>query len=159
MVKNSRICGVIVLKPEFDEKHQLKVVVVNTFVTFASSQLFVSDVQQIYDAISGLDVNKELFSLPWRPCDLLCLVLFGVKNIMVLLLICRVCVLLVNKFKAKVFKKYSAGFPCYSLVHAFEFETEEYKVYVLNNKPVVRNEITMVNLFPALRARPVVKRL
>ena len=109
--------------------------------------------------ISGLDVNKELFSLPWRPCDLLCLVLFGVKNIVVLLLICRVCVLLVNKFKAKVFKKYSAGFPCYSLVHAFEFETEEYKVYVLNNKPVVRNEITMVYLFPALRARPVVKGL
>ena len=77
---------------------------------------------------------------------------------MVLLLICRVCVLLVNKFKAKVFKKYSAGFHCYSLVHAFEFETEEYKLYALTNKPVVRNEITMVYLFPALRARPVVKR-
>ena len=69
--------------------------------------------------------------------------------------LCAAC----QQIKAKVFKKYSASFPCYSLVHAFEFETEEYKVYVLNNKPVVRNEITMVYLFPALRARPVVKRL
>ena len=77
----------------------------------------------------------------------------------VMLLTYEVCVLFVDNVKAKVFKEYSAGFPCYSLVHAFEFETEEYKVYVLNNKPVVRNEITMVYLFPALRARPVVKRL
>ena len=78
-----------VFKNEFDEKHQLKVVVVNTFVTFASSQLFVSDLQQIYDAISGLDVNKELPSFLWRPDDLLCLVLFAFKKIMVLLLLCE----------------------------------------------------------------------
>ena len=97
-----------VFKNEFDEKHQLKVVVVNTFVTFASSQLFVSDVQQIYDAISGLDVNKELSSFLWSPDDLLCLVLFAFKKIMVLLLLCEAYVLLVNNVKAKVFKEYSA---------------------------------------------------
>ena len=69
---------------------------------------------------------------------------------MVLLLICRVCVLLVNKFKAKVFKKYSAGFPCYSLFHTFELEAEKYMVDMLNDKPLVRNEISMRYLFPAL---------
>ena len=51
------------------------------------------------------------------------MVLFAVKNIMVLLLMCRVYVLLVKNVKAKVFKEYSAGFPCYSLLHSFEVET------------------------------------
>ena len=76
---------------------------------------------------------------------------------MVLLLMCRVYVLLVKNVKAKVFKEYSAGFPCESLLHSFEVETEEYKVDMLNDKLVVRNEITMAYLFPALRARLVVK--
>ena len=43
------------------------------------------------------------------------------------------------------------------MLHSFEVETEEYKVDMLNDKLVVRNEITMTYLFPALRARPVVK--
>ena len=85
------------------------------------------------------------------------MVLFAVKNIMVLLLMHRVCVLLLNNAKAKVFKKYSVGFLCYSLPHTFESETEEYKVDILNDKLVVRNEINMVFIFPALRARPVLK--
>ena len=121
---------------------------------FASSQLFVSYVQQIYDVVSSLNVNKALASFPWRPDDLLCMVLFAVKNIMVLLLMYRVCVLLVNNVKAKVFKKYSVSFPCYSLLHTFEFETEEYKVDILNDKLVARTEINMVFIF---RARPVLK--
>ena len=144
-------------KKGFDKKHQLKVVVGNTFMTFASSQLFLSDVQQIYDVVSSLNVSKELSSFPWRPGDFLCLVLFAVKNIMVLLLMHRVCVLLLNNAKAKVFKKYSVGFLCYSLPHTFEPKTEEYKVDILNDKLVVRNEINMVFIFPALRARPVLK--
>ena len=37
-------------------------------------------------------------------------------------------VLFVDNVKAKVFKKYSAGFPCYSLLHSFKSEAEEYKV-------------------------------
>ena len=61
--------------------------------------------------------------------------------------------LLVNNAKAKVFKKYSVGFPYYSLLHTVEFETEDYK----DDKLVVRNEINMVYMFPALRARPVLK--
>ena len=76
---------------------------------------------------------------------------------MVRLLVCRICVLLVNNMKAKVFKEYSAGFPCYSLLHIFELEAEEYMVDMLNVKPLVRNEISMAYLFPALQARPVVK--
>ena len=129
---------------------------VNPFVTFASFQLFISDVEDIYDAITGLAVNKEIPSFPWSSMEARCLVLFAVKNIMVLLLMCRVYVLLVKNVKAKVFKEYSAGFPCYSLLHSFEVETEEYKVDMLNDKLVVRNEITMAYLFPALRARLVV---
>ena len=43
------------------------------------------------------------------------------------------------------------------MLHTFELEAEEYKVDMLNDKPVVRNEISMTYLFPALQARPVVK--
>ena len=43
------------------------------------------------------------------------------------------------------------------MLHSVEVETEKYKVDMLNDKLVVRNEITMTYLFPALRARPVVK--
>ena len=67
------------------------------------------------------------------------------------------CVLFVVNVKAKVFMEYSAGFPCYSLLHTFELEAEEYMVDMLNVKPLVRNEISMAYLFPALQARPVVK--
>ena len=109
-----KLAANIKYRTRFDEKHQLRVAVINTFMTFASSQLFVSDIQQINDVTSGLNVNKELSSFPWRPGDLLCLVLFAVKNIMVLLLMYRVCVLLVNNAKAKILKKYSVGFPYYS---------------------------------------------
>ena len=42
-------------------------------------------------------------------------------------------------------------------LHSVEVETEKYKVDMLNDKLVVRNEIPMTYLFPALRARPVVK--
>ena len=148
-----------VFKNGLDEKDQLKVAMVNMFVTFASFQLFVPDVQQIYEAISGLIVNKELLSFPWRPGDLLCLVyLFKVVIVnIVMLLTYEVCVLFVDNVKAKVFKEYSAGFPCYSLLHTFELEAEEYMVDMLNVKPLVRNEISMAYLFPALQARPVVK--
>ena len=96
-------------------------------------------------------------SFPWRPGDHRCLVLFAVKNIMVLLLMCRVCLLLLNNVKAKVFKECSAGFSCYSLLHTFELEAEEYMVDMLNVTPLVRDEISMAYLFPALQARPVVK--
>ena len=41
--------------------------------------------------------------------------------------------------------------------HTFEPETEEYKVDILNDKLVIRNEMNMVFIFPALRARPVLK--
>ena len=41
---SSEICSSAVFKNGFDEKHQFKVVVVITFVTFASFQLFISDV-------------------------------------------------------------------------------------------------------------------
>ena len=58
------ICSYAVFKNGLDEKHQLKVAMVNMFVTFATFQLFVTDVQQIYEAISGLIVNKELQSFP-----------------------------------------------------------------------------------------------
>ena len=75
----------------------------------------------------------------------------------VMLLTYEVCVLFVDNVKAKVFKEYSAGFPCYSLLHSVEVETEKYKVDMLNDKLVVRNEISMAYLFPALQARPVVK--
>ena len=54
--------------------------------------------------------------------------------------------LFVDNVKAKVFKEYSAGFPCYSLLHSFELEAEEYKVDMLNDKPVVKNEIFMAYL-------------
>ena len=67
------------------------------------------------------------------------------------------CVLFVVNVKAKVFMEYSAGFPCYSLLHTFELEAEEYMVDIFNDKPLVRNEISMAYLFPALQARPVVK--
>ena len=77
----------------------------------------------------------------------------------VMLLTYEVCVLFVDNVKAKVFKEYSAGFPCYSLLHTFELEVEaeEYMVDMLNVTPLVRNEISMAYLFPALQARPVVK--
>ena len=75
----------------------------------------------------------------------------------VMLLTYEVCVLFVDNVKAKVFKEYSAGFPCYSLLHTFELEAEEYMVDMLNDKPLVRNEVSMAYLFPALQARPVVK--
>ena len=75
----------------------------------------------------------------------------------VMLLTYEVCVLLFDNVKAKVFKEYSAGFPCYSLLLTFELEAEEYMVDMLNVKPLVRNEISMAYLFPALQARPVVK--
>ena len=74
----------------------------------------------------------------------------------VMLLTYEVCVLFVDNVKAKVFKEYSAGFPCYSLLHTFELEAEKYMVVMLNDKPLVRNEISMRYLFPALQARPVV---
>ena len=74
-----------------------------------------------------------------------------------MLLTYEVCVLFVDNVKAKVFKEYSAGFPCYSLLHTFELEAEKYMVVMLNDKPLVRNEISMRYLFPALQARPVVK--
>ena len=84
MYKCSEICSYAVSKNGLDEKHQLKVVVINMFVTFTSFQLFVSNAQQIYEGVSCIDT--QLLSFPWRPGDLLCLVLFAVKNIMVLLL-------------------------------------------------------------------------
>ena len=74
-----------------------------------------------------------------------------------MLLTYEVCVLFVDNMKAKVFKEYSAGFPCYSLLHSFEVETEEYKVDMPIDKLVARDEITMAYLFLALRARLVVK--
>ena len=43
------------------------------------------------------------------------------------------------------------------MLHTFELEAEEYKVDMLNDKIVVRNEISMAYLFPGLHARPLVK--
>ena len=53
------------------------------------------------------------------------------------------CVLFVVNVKAKVFMEYSAGFPCYSLLHTFELEAEEYMVDIFNDKPLVRNEVSI----------------
>ena len=50
----------------------------------------------------------------------------------VMLLTYEVCVLFVDNVKAKVFKEYSAGFPCYSLLHTFELEAEEYMVDMIS---------------------------
>ena len=68
MVKNSRICGVIVLKPEFDEKHQLKVG--KMLATFDSLQRpllddnpvkdLVFDAQLIYDVNLSLDNDVDI---------------------------------------------------------------------------------------------------
>ena len=64
----SEICNYTVFKNGFDEKRQLKVVVVNTFMTFASSQFFVSDVQKISFQIfhGGHGIFCAWFSLQSR---------------------------------------------------------------------------------------------
>lgn len=70
MVKNSRICGVIVLKHEFDEKHQLKVGnMLSTFYSLQSRGLclmiilpttFVFDAQLIHDVNFSLDNDVDI---------------------------------------------------------------------------------------------------
>ena len=49
----------------------------------------------------------------------------------VMLLTYEVCVLFVDNVKAKVFKEYSAGFLCYSLLLTFELEAEKYMVCLM----------------------------
>ena len=62
MVKNSRICGVIVLKPEFDEKHQLKVG--NMLATFNSLQRPLLDDNPANDLVFDAQLIHEVnFSL------------------------------------------------------------------------------------------------